>query len=132
MSHTFVELPENRDTREWEKFDLDDAGRVIVRTSAVGSFTPTGLKLGGRVTEVAMSASSWIALPPTQLEHRRQINIQNLSELDIKINYDPLIVGYVGVTIPAGGERQYLLEQNVIIYAKSISGNPTISIEELA
>lgn len=36
----YTTLPENLPTNEQAKFELDDDGYVIIRTSAKGTFTP--------------------------------------------------------------------------------------------
>jgi hypothetical protein len=117
---------------EHAKFDTNDRDEIIIRTSAEGTFQPTGLKEGGAITEVVLSDTIWTALPPVGLTNRRQINIQNLSGTEIKINYSDTIIGYVGIVLPSGGERQYLLEQNVIMYAKAQAGSPVVNVEEIA
>lgn len=118
---------------EKDKFGLNDDGEVIVRTSAEGEFTFSGLKTGGKITEVTLNDSSWISLPVTALSGRNAIAIQNYSPSDIKLNYDNGEAGYIGVTVPAGGERQYDITDGIVIYGKSESGTtPTVTIEELA
>lgn len=97
--------------------------------------TPGGLTVGGLITEVALSSGTWTALPPTALAGRNQISIQNVSGIEIKINYNsfgPLPGGYVGTTVSSGSERHYLVTDGIIIYAKASSGTPTIQVEELA
>lgn len=106
-------------------------------TSIVGavSATPGGLTVGGLITEVVLSSAAWTALPPTPLSGRNQISIQNISGIEIKVNYNsfgPLPAGYAGTTISSGSERHYLISDSIVIYAKAASGTPTIQIEELA
>ena len=96
---------------------------------------PGGLTVGGLITEVVLSAVSWTALPPTALTNRNQISIQNISGIEIKVNYDSfsaLPAGYTGTTIASGSERHYLISDSIHIFAKASSGTPTIQIEELA
>lgn len=97
--------------------------------------TPGGLTVGGLITEVTLSSAAWTALPPTALVGRNQMSIQNISGIEIKINYNsfsPLPGTYSGTTISSGSERHYLVQDSIIIYAKSASGTPTIQVEELA
>ena len=103
-----------------------------LRTTATGTFTPTGLTTGGLGTLVTLNSSTWTALPATALTDRNAISIQNQSGIEIKINYGSGIVGYVGAIIQAGGERAYDVTDSIILYGKSASGTPTIYIEELA
>jgi hypothetical protein len=94
------------DDCERRKFDLNEDDEVIVRTSAEisGEITPVGLSEGGLITEVTLSSTSWNALPSTSLTNRRQLNIQNRSGLEIKINYDNTETAYIGVIIPDGAK----------------------------
>ena len=92
----------------------------------------TGLRRGGKITEVELSSTEWRALPATPLTARNAISIQNLSAINIKINYDKDELNYFGVQILAGVERFYDVTEYIIIYAKSQSGNPKIIIEELS
>ena len=87
-----MSLPKSIQDREYDKFDLNDAGEVVVRTTlsgeVSGEFSPTGLKNGGRITEVILSDSEWTALPPSgALANRNAINLQNYDTgTQIKIN----------------------------------------------
>jgi len=126
MSKTLKDL-------EKDKFDVDDEGNTIVRTSAKGVFKFSGLNTGGKVTAVVLNDSTWSALPTTALSNRNAISIQNRSGHEIKLNYDNSVVGYVGMTISNGEERQYDITDAIVIYAKAISGTtPTIMVEEIA
>lgn len=92
---------------------------------------PAGLTVGGKITQVALSAGAWTKLPPTHLTGRNSLSIQNVSGTEIKINYDNTEPGYVGVTVSSGSERHYLVG-DIPIYAKAAAGTPTIQTEEIA
>lgn len=129
-------LPKALQDREYEKFDLNSDGEVIVRTSLTGDitgeFTPTGLKNGGRVTEVTLSDSAWTALPPGgALLNRNAINIQNYSGSQIKINYS-VVAGYVGAIINDNSERNYDITEHIQLYALAEIGAPLVIIEEIS
>jgi len=119
---------------EREKFFLDGDNEVAVRTSATvtGTIRPSGLNVGGRISEVTLNSSTWTALPATPLVNRNALAIQNVSGIEIKINYDNATVGYVGVVIADGSERAYDITDDIVIYAKSASGTPTVNVEEIA
>jgi len=121
-----------RNDREFEKFGLDAKGNVIVRTSGEGTFSLTGLNNGGLVTEITLNPTTWTPLPTTALANRNAMSIQNRSGLEIKINYNNTVVGYVGIAMSDGDERSYDITDAIVIYAKSISGTPTITVEELS
>jgi len=134
---TFTEKPRNRNTLEVEKFTLDEDlvhVRVLAKIlgSVSGSFTPSGLSAGGKITEVALNSTTWTAIPPTPLTARNAVGFQNQSGIEIKINHDNSVSGYVGIKVLPGSERYYDITDTVIIYAKSFSGTPTIVVEEIA
>lgn len=130
--NTFTDLPCSVQDLELQKFALDSDGKVIVKTSTKGTFSPTGLNIAGRVTEVVLNDATWTALPATALTSRNAISVQNQSTTAVKVNYDNSVSGYVGMLIPAGGERFYDITDSIVMYAKSESGTPTIVVEEIS
>lgn len=111
---------------------VDNPGKVCLDENTIIDVRPSGLDVGGRITEVEINASTWTALPANPLTGRQALAIQNLSGVEVKINYDDEAAGYVGMAIPDDGERQYDVGSGVVIYAKSSSGTVTINVEELA
>ncbi|NDC94836.1 hypothetical protein EB118_06790 [bacterium] len=97
-----------------------------------GEFTPSGLRISGRVTEVVLSDTAWTALPPAPLINRNAINIQNYSGTQIKLNFDPSIATYTGVIVNDQSERNYDIKDSILIYAKAELGNPVVIIEEVS
>lgn len=93
---------------------------------------PVGLTVGGLITEVALDSTSWTPLPATPLANRNALSIQNISGVDIKIQYDNTVATYTGVEIKSGNERFYAITDSIIVYGKASAGTPTILIEELA
>ena len=122
--------------REYNKFDLNDDGDVVVRTSVSGavegSFTYSGLRIGGKVTSIGINDSTWTKIPPTALASRNALSIQNYSGEEIKINFSNLVSGYEGIVVPDRGERFYDITDSIELYAKCKAGNVNITIEELA
>lgn len=121
--------------REYEKFEEVAPGVHAVRvtgTNFSGTFTFSGLRNGGRVTEVTLNPTTWTALPATPLVDRNTIAIQNVSAEEIKINYNSGQAGYVGIVVSSGSERTYDITDAIIIYAKSISSVVTINVEEIS
>lgn len=129
-----------------ERLDIiQNAARVAVQDSngdAITSINPldvtanfSGLHVGGRISEVTLSSAAWTALPAVALVGRNAISIQNVSGVEIKINYNSfaaLPAGYTGVVIPVGGERYYDITDTISIFAKAQAGSPIIIVEELA
>lgn len=111
-----------------------------------GSVQPSGLSKKGQHTEITLNSSTWTKLErsgstnPTgsgPLAERNQINIQNSSTIEFKINYeitdiDVEIPGYRGMPVQGDIERLYGITDAIPVFAKSISGTPTIDVEELA
>lgn len=118
--------------KELEKFDVNELGETVVRTTATGSFTFSGLKNGGKVSEVTLNSTTWTALPASALTDRNALAIQNHSGIEIKLNYDDTEPGYVGIIMTDGSERQYDITDAIVIYAKATSGNPVVNVEELS
>ena len=119
--------------RAW-KTELEGSVKVQkLWTSASGSIKPSGLNIGGRVTEVELVDTAWRALPTVALEKRNAIAIQNESGSDIKINYINTVGVTIGMTIKAnGGERYYDISDSIVIYGRSTSGTVNVNVEEIA
>ena len=115
-------------TPEGEKHLLD----VAIGKSVSLGFTPSGLSIGGEVTEVTLNSSSWTALPATALTSRNGMGIQNDSAVKIKVNFDPGETGFVGWTVQPSGEFFIDVSDAVIVYAKAESGTPTVTCMEVA
>ena len=94
--------------------------------------SPSGLYIGGRMTEVSINPFTWTPLPATPLALRNALVIQNRSGGDIKINYDPTTSGYVGIVVPDLSERSYDVTENIVLYGKSEFSTVIINVEELA
>lgn len=105
---------------------------VVIGQPTTGSLSPSGLRTGGLITEVELSAIEWKPLPAVSLPGRNAIAIQNISAVEIKIQYDNTVVGYVGVVVASGGERQYDITDSIVIYARAFAGAPIIVVEEIA
>lgn len=129
-----MSLPQSLQDREYEKFE-DVSGQPAVRvtgTNFSGSFSISGLKIGGRVTEVTLNPTTWTPLPATPLANRNAINIQNVAGEEIKLNYTSGQAGYVGIVVGSGSERSYDIQDDIVLFAKSISSVVTINVEEIA
>lgn len=105
---------------------------ILPAFNVSGEMIPAGLTTAGLLTPVALDAISWTALPPLALIDRNAISIQNVSGVEIKINYDNAEPGYVGTVIDSGSERFYNITDAIQIYAKASAGTPTIMIEEIS
>lgn len=128
-------LPTSLQDREYQKFEDIAPGQTAVRVSGAnfsGNVSISGLKNGGKVTEVTLNPTTWTALPPTALTDRNAINIQNVSAEEIKINYDSGVAGYKGMVIGSGSERSYDIQDDIVLYGKSIANVVTVNVEEIA
>lgn len=129
-------LPNHIVDREFQKFEEINGSEVAVRVTGsgfTGTFSPSGLTNGGLITEVTINDTTWTALPATPLSDRNALSIQNLSGIEMKVNYSTGVSGYVGMTIPTGSERYYDVKDTVILYGKLASGgSAVVTIEEIS
>ena len=79
-------ISKNFQDRDFQSFVEDDAGNTARRI--YGAIKPSGLNIGGLITEVVLNSVTWTALPALPLASRNSIAIQNTSGIEIKINYD--------------------------------------------
>jgi hypothetical protein len=100
--------------------------------TVTGVFTPSGLNIGGKVTVQAINNLTWTQLPAVALPNRNAMSVINRSGQDAVLNYDPLTVGFVGVPLDNGGERNYDITDAIPIYGKSQLSACNLIIEELA
>lgn len=105
---------------------------VLINLPGGGTIRPAGLNIGGRVTEVTLNDTTWVALPSTPLAQRNALAIQNVSGVEMKVNYSSGIAGYEGIVIADGNERSYQISDTIIVYGKSALGSITVNVEELA
>lgn len=130
-------LPTSIQDREYQKFEDIAPGETAVRVTGQnfsGSFSLSGLSIAGRYTEVTLDDTTWTALPAIPLTARNAISVQNESLFSIRINYDPLTVGWKGSLVTPGNERYYDARDTIVLYGKAApgSGTITIGIEELS
>lgn len=110
-------------------------GDIAVRVSGAnfsGTVSISGLREGGRITEVALNPTTWTPLPAVALLNRNALNIQNSSGEEIKVNYDSGVAGYKGIVIGSGSERSYDIQDDIVMYGKSVSSVVNINVEEIA
>ena len=110
---------------------------VVQGAVSTGVVRMQGLTKGGRVTKVTITDAAWTPLPATPLADRNAIAVQNRSGTAVRLNYDytgPLPGNDDGMQLSGGGERQYDVTDQIILYAKVISGGGTIEVwcEEIA
>jgi hypothetical protein len=107
---------------------------IIQGNQITGTLKVSGLNIAGRATSVSIDDATWTPLPATPLDARNAIGIQNVSGVEIKLNYDPATVGYVGVKMGIEAERYYDITDDIIIYARATpgSGAVTVMVEELS
>lgn len=114
----------------------------------IGS-TPSGLQIGGRVTEVVISSDKWYLIPPVALTDRNAAAVSNFQTgVLVKLNYDLDLTGvetmdtkyptFVGMPVPSNGERFYDIKPSIKVYAKAdpstltFPATITIIVEELS
>lgn len=105
---------------------------VIAGQVSRGVVTPSGLRNSGLITQVSLTSGAWTPLPAVALPGRNAICIQNISAVEIRLQYDSTVVGYVGVTIASGSERFYDITDSIPLYAKASAGTPVVVVEEIS
>jgi hypothetical protein len=105
---------------------------ILSQLQAGLTASPGGLTTGGKITEVTLNSSSWVALPPTALTDRNGMGLQNPNATAIKLNFDNTEPGYVGWRIAPNGETFLDVKDSIIVYAKAEVGNPTLVVMEIA
>ncbi len=111
----------------------DDDNPLDGNISVTGTFTPSGLRNAGRVTEVLLSTTEWTALPPGgPLADRNAINIQNYSGDEIRLNYSNTIPGFTGIILNDQSERAIDVKGTIQIYAKAQIGGSVIIVDEIS
>lgn len=100
---------------------------VKLNDSSVGA-TTSGLTIAGKITIVPIDDTNWTALPAAPLANRNAICIQNQSATEMKVQFDALTVGYVGMIIPANSERFYDITDSIILYGKCSTGAGPINV----
>jgi hypothetical protein len=111
----------------------DDDNPLDGNISVTGTFTPSGLRNAGRVTEVLLSTTEWTALPPGgPLADRNAINIQNYSGDEIRLNYSNTIPGFTGIILNDQSERAIDIKPTIQIYAKAQIGGSVIIVDEIS
>lgn len=131
-------LPQAIEDREYQKFKevLGSPHVQVTGAGFTGSFSQSGLSVGGVFTEVTIDDTAWYPLPPTPAAGRNAISVQNFTGFAIKLNYDysgPLPAGYTGVVVNNSGERMYGIKDTILIYAKAEpgAGSIVLGVEEL-
>lgn len=134
-------LPKDRGLPDLEKdkFDLNDAGEVIVRTSASGVIQPIGLQTAGRNYTMNVSTSA-VALPSLgPLTDRNALAIHNLDDTNtLYVGFDNTVTAdstpgsqTSGWPVYPGATLQFDLTDDVVIYGIA-STTIKIIIMELA
>jgi hypothetical protein len=111
----------------------DDSNPLDGNIAVTGTFSPSGLRVAGRVTEVLLSTTAWTALPPGgPLNDRNAINIQNYSGDEIRLNYSDTIPGFTGIILNDQSERAIDIKDTIQIYAKARVGGSVIIVDEIS
>jgi len=124
--------------REHDKFREDPVNIGLSRVAVVGdfsgTFTDTGLSIGGLLTVIALNPTTWTALPATPLANRNTLCLQNRSGEGMYINFITSDTGaaYKGWFVPNNGVQNLKITQDIILYGKSETSNVSILVKELA
>lgn len=123
---------DSADTKPVAIFDQNgDPFTISNPLNVTASFS--GLRIGGRITLVQLNDTTWTPLPAVALANRNALSVQNVTLDEIKLQYNPATVGYVGVRVGSGFERFYDISDAITMYGKSAPGtSPLVIAEELS
>lgn len=112
-------------------------GKFIISPDVSGEFVIIGLSTAQPIVEIPVPDTAWTAVPVTVTAGETMaIGVQNQdSATGVKLNWgsDPGVGSNVGMQIyPNGGERQYVIKNNVTMYLRSLGGTVTISLEVIS
>jgi len=131
-------LPPNRNTLEFEKFELNKDGEVIVRTSAEGTFEPSGLTTIWVNTTIDVSTTA-VKIPSTNLVNRNAISIHNTDSTKVlylgptsSVTADSAIGNTSGRQLGPGNFINFDIKDSIDIYAIAVSGTIRVHIMEIA
>lgn len=103
---------------------------VAIKEGSVAA-VPGGLSTAGLITEVTLSTASWKALPPTAQVGRNSMAFQNLTADVISVNFTTP-GSTVGWKVNPNGEFFIDVTDSITVYAKALTGTPTITVMELS
>lgn len=123
---------------ERRKFDLNTDNEVIVRTSAEGTFSPSGLRQAMKITTMLVGDTA-IALPATALTGRNSVTIHNKSSaLTLYVGPSNVTAGDdIGVTagyeIPPNSFLNFDVSADILLFGVVASGQEIkVKVMELA
>jgi hypothetical protein len=121
---------------EKAKFFTDTLGYVRVRTSAEGTFTPTGLKNALKVTNQIVT-DVVTPIPIVPLSNRNAMSLYNKGQFPIYIGNSDVTSSideeFEGWIIDANGYMSYDITDNIVLYAVTDPGKSSrLKIKELS
>ena len=94
--------------------------------------TPAGLQNAGLISQITLGTAGWTALPATALTDRNSLAIQNISASAILVNFTNAVGVTIGWQINPNGEFFLDAPESIPIYARAVSGTPTITVMEIS
>lgn len=116
-----------------------DKSEYQLRMLGLGSFSLTGLKTAGRITEVIVDDTGWVPLPATLdiLANTNSVEVQNNSG-----NGNTLLLNFVsgalignatiGRRVVDGGFKNYAIQPGIVIYGRMQVGTGLVTVEQLS
>jgi hypothetical protein len=139
-------MPADRGGREFEKFRQTPSGKTVVAVTAdtdapmpisgavTGSFSASGLTIGGLITQLSIDASAWYPAPTTALADRNNITVQNISGNGgvVLWNYSGSAPATEGFRIEDGGFKSVAITETIPVFLRMLSGSGTVTVDEVA
>jgi len=107
---------------------------VSITGAVTGSFSPSGLTIGGLVTHVVLTSAAWTPLPSSALANRNSLTVQNISGNGNVVlwNYSNSVPSTEGFRIEDGGFKSVAIRDTIIVYARMLSGSGEVVVDEVA
>jgi hypothetical protein len=131
MQSNPAELTEALNDLEQKKFEVDDNNDVRIRTTSTGTYTPTGLKTGLKITTMEITDVA-TPIPLAAFNQRNSISIYNKDSVNTvyvgpsNVTADTVIGTTSGWEMDAGSYLNFDITDSIIIYAICESGKTAI------
>ena len=104
---------------------------TFIQGGQVGAI-PSGLKTAGKITLVPLTTGAWSALPAVALAARNSMAIQNTTADQIRINFTAGAPAGEGWIVNPNGEFFIDITDAIPLFARAVTGTPTITVMELS
>lgn len=138
-NQTTIAIKRGGDKLDYRKLHVDDDGSLYVVGVVTGTFSATGLTIGGRITTIDIT-DTVTTLPPTSLTDRNSLSVHNTSTSDsVYVGYHSGITAdnVLGTTSGwlIGPDENFNIDitEHILLYAICATGKTCrVKINEVA